>query len=116
GRCSERPPHAGSARAATAASRARAPGPPPGRATPPIAAPGQAVPPRLRNHGATGIADLSGGCQSAPVAARGTPLRITEIDGPESYHHLCNLVMYNAEDPDRVNREIDRWLRIDKTS
>jgi len=24
--------------------------------------------------------------------------------------------MYNAEDPDRVKREIDRWLRIDKTS
>jgi hypothetical protein len=38
-------------------------------------------------------------------------MHITELDGPESYEHLRNLVMYNAEDPDRVKQEIDRWLR-----
>ena len=50
------------------------------------------------------------------VTPEGMALRITEIDGPESYHHLCNLVMYNAEDPDRVKREIERWLRNGKAS
>jgi hypothetical protein len=36
---------------------------------------------------------------------------ITEIDGPESYGHLRNLVLYNSDDPDRVEQEIDRWLK-----
>lgn len=44
------------------------------------------------------------------VTPEGLALQITEIDGPDSYRHLCNLVMYNAEDPDRVKQEIERWL------
>jgi hypothetical protein len=43
--------------------------------------------------------------------ADGMAMHLTSLDDPDSYRHLCNLVMYNAEDPDLVKREIQRWLR-----
>src|SRR5262245_58320101 len=54
------------------------------------------------------------------IVVRATPdglaLEITRVEGADSARHLKNLVMYNADDPARVEREIDRWLRPRQTN
>ena len=44
------------------------------------------------------------------VAADGLALHVTRLDDRDSTTHLKNLVLYNTDDPARVQREIERWL------
>jgi hypothetical protein len=55
------------------------------------------------------------------IEARGRVVRITdegmaihfeEIIGPESYHHLRNLVLYNAPNAEKVEKEIESHIGI----
>ncbi len=55
------------------------------------------------------------------ITARGKTVRVTEegmaihfeeIIGPESYHHLRNLVLYNAPDAERLEKEIEDHIGV----
>lgn len=59
---------------------------------------------------ADGTAAIRGRAIVVRVAADGLALHVTRLDDRDSYTHLKNLVLYNADDPKRVEREIERWL------
>ena len=44
--------------------------------------------------------------------AHGVAVRITEVDGPDSFVHLRNLVLYNAEDADAAVAEFDAHVGL----
>lgn len=46
------------------------------------------------------------------VAEEGMAIHFQEIIGPESYHHLRNLVLYNAPDAEKVEKEIEDHIGI----
>lgn len=46
--------------------------------------------------------------------ADGMAMRFNELLDPESYEHLCQLIRYNALDPDRVEREIAEHIGLRK--
>ncbi len=61
-------------------------------------------------------ASIRGRAVVVRVTSEGLALELTRIEGAESARHLKNLVMFNAEDPARVEQEIDRWLRPRQTN
>jgi hypothetical protein len=44
----------------------------------------------------------------------GMAVRFDELHDPESYGHLCQLIRYNALDPDKAEREIAEHLGLRK--
>lgn len=46
--------------------------------------------------------------------AEGMAIRFDELLDPESYEYLCQLIRYNALDPDRAEREIAEHLGLKK--
>ena len=44
--------------------------------------------------------------------ADGMALRFDELLEPESYEHLCQLIRYNALDPDKAEREIAEHIGL----
>lgn len=46
--------------------------------------------------------------------ADGLALRFEELLDPESYAHLCQLIRYNALDPDKAEREIAEHVGLKK--
>lgn len=46
--------------------------------------------------------------------ADGLAMRFDELLDPESYEHLCQLIRYNALDPDKAEREIAAHIGLKK--
>ena len=73
-----------------------------------------------RVHISLGVAEeaasIRGRATIVRMEARGLAMQFTELDDPESYRHLRNLVTYNADDPERVDQEIERWLPFRPTN
>ena len=46
------------------------------------------------------------------VTEEGMAIHFEEIIGPESYHHLRNLVLYNAPNAEKVEKEIEDHIGI----
>lgn len=63
-----------------------------------------------------GTAAIRGRAIVVRVAADGLALHVTRLDDRDSAAHLKNLVRYNADDPARVEREIQRWLGRHETN